>query len=95
MAEMYRLIDLESDQEIGIITEAQVQFLIDSLEEEGIEDQDYYINQDILSFLADNGCDAELLDMLTEVLEGREEIDIRYEEVRKAGVMYTPSVDAS
>ena len=89
MAAMYHLIDIENDQEIGIITEAQVQFIIDSLEEEGIEDQDYYIDQETLSFLADNGCDAELLDMLTEVLEGRGEIDIRYEEVRKADTVYT------
>ena len=36
MDQMYRLIDIEHDNEIGVITEDQVQFLIDNLEEEGL-----------------------------------------------------------
>ena len=79
MVQMYRLIDIEHDEEIGIITEDQVQFLIDNLEEEGVEDQDYYIDLETLSFLAENGCDQELHMMLTEALEGRFYIEIRYE----------------
>lgn len=76
---MFRLVDLEHDQEIGIITENQVQFLIENLEEGGIEDQDYYIDEEKYDFLAENGCEEELLEMLAETLEGRDEIDIRYE----------------
>ena len=82
MDQMYRLMDIEHDNEIGIITEDQVQFLIDNLEEEGVEDQDYYIDPDALNFLAENGCDEELLTMLTmltEALGGRVNIDVRYE----------------
>ena len=79
MDQMYRLMDIEHDNEIGIITEDQVQFLIDNLEEEGVEDRDYYIDPDALNFLAENGCDDELLTMLTEALEGRVNIDVRYE----------------
>ena len=79
MAQVYRLIDIEHDNEIGVVTEDQVQFLIDNLEEEGFEDQDYYIDPESLSFLAENGCDAELLTMLTDALEGRVNIDVRYE----------------
>jgi len=81
MEGIYCLIDIERDQEIGTITENQVQFLIDSLEEEGIEDQDYYIDEELLAMLAENGCDEELLAMLTEALEGRGDIDIRYEAI--------------
>lgn len=76
---MYRLIDIEHDDEIGVVTEDQVQFLIDNLEEEGFEDQDYYIDSEALSFLEENSCDEELLTMLTEALEGRVNIDVRYE----------------
>ncbi len=65
MEGIYCLIDIERDQEIGTITESQVQFLIDSLEEEGIEDQDYYIDEELLAMLAENGCDEELLVILT------------------------------
>ena len=79
MDKMYQLMDIEHDDEIGVVTEDQVQFLIDNLEEEGVEDQDYYIDSESLSFLAENGCDAELLTMLTEALEGRVNIDARYE----------------
>ena len=79
MAQVYRLIDIEHDNEIGVITEDQVQFLIDNLEEEGFEDQDYYIDSESLSFLAENGCDEELITMLTEALEDRITIDVRYE----------------
>ena len=79
MDQMYRLMDIEHDNEIGIITEDQVQFLIDNLEEEGVEDRDYYIDPDALNFLAENGCEEELLTMLTEALEGRVNINVRYE----------------
>ena len=79
MDQMYQLMDIEHDDEIGIITEDQVQFLIDNLEEEGVEDQDYYIDSEALSFLAENGCDEELLTMLAEALDGRVNIDVRYE----------------
>lgn len=76
---MYRLIDIEHDDEIGIVTEDQVQFLIDNLEEAGVEDQDYYIDSEALSFLAENGCDQELYMMLADALEDRIHIDLRYE----------------
>lgn len=79
MDQMYQLMDIEHDDEIGIVTEDQVQFLIDNLAEEGFEDQDYYVDSDVLSFLGENGCDEELLVMLTEALEGRVNIDVRYE----------------
>ena len=79
MAEVYKLIDIEHGNEIGIITENQLQFLIDNLEEEGFEDQDYYIDPESLIFLAEDGCDEELLTMLTDALEDRINIDVRYE----------------
>lgn len=82
MDRMYQLIDIEHDNEIGVITEDQVQFLIDNLEEEGVEDQDYYIDPESLSFLAENGGDEELLTMLTDALEGRVNIDVRYEAIK-------------
>lgn len=76
---LFRLVDLEHEQEIGIITEDQVQFLIENLEEGGIEDQDYYIDEETFDFLAESGCEEELLELLAESLDGRHEIDIRYE----------------
>ena len=79
MPQAYRLIDIEHDNEIGVVTGDQLQFLIDNLEEEGFEDQNYYIDPESLSFLAEEGCDEELLAMLTDALEDRINIDVRYE----------------
>ena len=79
MPQVYRLIDIEHDNEIGVVTGDQLQFLIDNLEEEGFEDQNYYIDPESLSFLAEEGCDEELLTMLTDALEDRINIDVRYE----------------
>ena len=76
---LFLLIDLEHDQEIGIITEDQVQFLIENLEDGGIEDQDYFIDEETYDFLAEIGCEEELLEMLAENLDGKDSIDIRYE----------------
>lgn len=79
MDQMYRLLDVEHNNEIGVVTADQVQFLIDNLGEEGIEDQDYYIDIDTLGFLVENSCDEELLTMLTDALDGEANIGLRYE----------------
>ena len=50
MDEIFYLMDSEKEEEIGVITGDQVQFLIDNLAEEGVEDQEFYIDEDILDF---------------------------------------------
>ena len=49
---MIDVFDKQSGVQIGSITEAQLQFLIDQLEEEHEKDQDYYINRATLEMLA-------------------------------------------
>ena len=49
---------------VGTITEAQRSVLIDLLEEEDEEDQDYFIDADVLEFMEEEGADAALLAML-------------------------------
>ena len=79
MDEIFYLMDSEKEEEIGIITDDQVQFLIDNLAEEGVEDEEFYIDEDVLAFLAENGCDEELLSLFAEGLEGRTDLAIQYE----------------
>ena len=79
VAQMFYLIDTEKEEEISVITEAQIQFLIDNLAEAGVEDQEYYIDEDTLDFLAESGCDKELLSLFTDALEGRTDITVHYE----------------
>jgi processive 1,2-diacylglycerol beta-glucosyltransferase len=63
---------------LGTITEAQLQFLIDQLEEESTEDTDYYINQATLDLFEDIGADADLLALLRQALGTREDIEIQW-----------------
>jgi processive 1,2-diacylglycerol beta-glucosyltransferase len=62
--------------QVGEISEDQLDFLIDNLEEEWPEDRDYYINKSMLDMLKQRGADANLIRLLTDALAGREEVDI-------------------
>ncbi|MBK7442044.1 MAG: hypothetical protein IPI65_11025 [Bacteroidetes bacterium] len=46
---MYKLKNKETNQEIGLINEMQLQFLIDQLEEESKDDQEYWLDLSILN----------------------------------------------
>ena len=74
-----KLIDASSGVQIGTLTEAQLQFLIDQLEEESDDDQDYYINAATLDMFAEAGADQALLDLLRNALSTRSEMDVRWE----------------
>jgi hypothetical protein len=62
--------------QVGELSEEQLDFLVDNLEEEWPEDRDYYINRDMLETLKQRGADATLLQMLTQALGNRDEVDI-------------------
>jgi hypothetical protein len=76
---MPKLIRLDSEKEIGEISDAQLKFLVDQLEEEHAEDQDYYIDRETMLLLSDNNCDPELFAMLEKALGNDEEMDIAWE----------------
>jgi len=73
---MITLKDKEKDLIIGNINEGQLQFLIDQLEEESKDDQDYYINIATLDMFEKNGIGQELYKMLKEALGSREDMEI-------------------
>ncbi len=75
---MITLFDAESNQPIGQITEEQLTFLMNQLEEESTMDRDYYISQDTLDVLEEAGSNAALLTLLRSALAQREGMDIRY-----------------
>lgn len=70
--------DKDTGESIGEITEEQLQFLIDELEEEDAEDVDYYLNRTTLEMLEDRGMDEELAELLYEALGDRDEIEIEW-----------------
>jgi hypothetical protein len=75
---MIELHDAERGTRLGTITDRQLKFLVDALEEESMKDQDYYISADTIAMLESDGADAELVGLLRRGLGDREGMDIRW-----------------
>ena len=75
---MIRLFDVETDAPLGTITEAQLEFLIEELEEESSTDRDYFINTATVEMLEEDGADAALLTVLRDALADRDEMEVRW-----------------
>ncbi len=73
---MIQLLDADSKQPIGSISEAQLAFLQKQMEEESTEDRDYYINTATIDMFEAAGADAGLLDILRKAMAGRDEMNI-------------------
>jgi len=76
---MPRLVRLDTGVEIGTISDAQLAFLVEQLEEEHDEDQDYFVDKDTLELMSDNGCDPELLGMLEKAIGEDDAMNIAWE----------------
>jgi hypothetical protein len=77
---MPRLIRIDTDVAIGKISDKQLAFLVEQLEEEHDEDQDYYVDRDTLELMSDNGIDPELLAMLEKAMGDDDSMDIAWED---------------
>ncbi|HTM22811.1 MAG TPA: hypothetical protein VL172_19950 [Kofleriaceae bacterium] len=77
---MPRIYNVDSGDPIGEITDEQLQFLIDELEEEDEEDQDYYITKDTLEMLTERGGDPALIQLLTTAMGEAEDIEIAWDD---------------
>jgi hypothetical protein len=75
---MIQLHDAESGAPIGPITDAQLQFLVDRLEEESPDDRDYYINRETVDAFEEEGADPALVALLRKALGERDEMEIRW-----------------
>lgn len=73
---MITIRDKDTNQLLGSITEDQLQFLIDQLEEEDPEDRDYAITAMLLDMFEEEGADPELVSFLRNALGDKEEITI-------------------
>lgn len=63
---------------IGAINQTQLTFLIDQLEEEGPDDETYYLDELTLDYLQLAGADDDLLLTLRAAIEGRGHCEVRY-----------------
>lgn len=78
---MIELRDRDTGRVIGNITQEQLQFLMDQLEEESGGDMDYYINAATLESFAERGIDPQLLGLLRGALGDREDMEIQWSRV--------------
>jgi hypothetical protein len=75
---MIELRDKNRGTHIGSISEEQLQFLIDQLEEESEDDTDYYINRVTLEMFEMGGIDPQLFEILQRALGQRDEMEIEW-----------------
>jgi hypothetical protein len=67
-----------NNQLIGSITPADLQVLVDALEEESAQDQDYYIDAATIDLIADGRASEHLAGLLRRALGSAEGVDIRW-----------------
>lgn len=75
---MVYLHEKSTGKPVGQISEEQLQYLIDNLEEEWLEDQDYAITPLLLQYFESRNADPELVSLLRAALSGREVVEIAW-----------------
>jgi len=76
---MPRLIRIDTDDEIGTISDVQLKFLAEQLEADHEEGTDHFIDRETLELMSDNGADPELLAMLEKAIGDDDEMKIAWE----------------
>ena len=76
---MVKLFNKTTGQLLGRISDDDLQFLIDNLEEEDSVDNDYYINRTIFTFLKEKGMSEALIYMFENNFTKDGELEIKYE----------------
>lgn len=77
MADLY---DTGSNRHVGSISDDELQFLKDALEEESSSDDDYYIDGATIDMLEERGATAHLLGLLRTAVGASEGVDLRWEQ---------------
>ncbi len=77
-SEVIQLRDKETGSLLGSISEEDLQFLIDNLEEESEDDTDYYLNRVTLEMWKEKGGGQPLIDLLESALGDREDVEIEW-----------------
>ena len=80
---MIDLYNAETNQLLGVIGESDLQVLIDALEEESSEDQDYFISPDTIELIASRGASPGLVELLRGAVGSSEGMEIRWQ--RRSG----------
>jgi len=66
---------------IGTISEEQLRFLVGELEEESLDDVDYYLSAATVDMLEADGADPGLIALLRQALDEHGEVDVLWKRV--------------
>ena len=75
---MVYLYDKETGSLLGEINEEELQFLIDQMEEESLEDRDYSITRMEVDYFESQRADARMLGLLRKALGTRDEVIVQW-----------------
>lgn len=76
---MITLYDARSGAVLGTISEDQFQRLSEHLEEEGVDDTDYYVDAPTIDMLVAGGVDAAVIALLRSATAATGDADVRWE----------------
>lgn len=76
---MVTLYNAATDARVGRISQAQLNALIDWMEEENSEDREYYLTSEDCELMDEQGVDPTLVEVLRAALGGCDDMDLRYE----------------
>lgn len=72
---MITLKEINNNRRIGSISYAQLQFLVDELDEQNKNDQDYRVNRATLKVLKERGADATLIDIIENAMGDQDKVE--------------------
>jgi len=76
---MIKLYDNDTDADLGAISDEQLEFLVEELAEESLDEYTYRINPSVIASLEANGGDPPLIAFLRRALGSRTSMEVRYE----------------
>jgi hypothetical protein len=74
-----KLVNASTNSPLGLISEQDLQMLMDALEEESLDDRDYYIDGPTIELLEQRGAARSLLELLRGALGSGDGVDVRWE----------------
>jgi len=77
---MIGLFDKRTDRKLGELSEGELQFLIDELEEEDRHDRDYYIDAATVDYLVTRKATAHLIALLRNAIGRTGNADVRWDD---------------
>ena len=76
---MIDLYNNDTNELIGSITEADLKVLMDHLEEESLDDRDYYVDRATIDVIGDGEATEHLLNVLRKAVGASDGIEIRWQ----------------